>query len=196
MIVCMLMALPSAYFHYLLRHQASQQGTALGGSQREQILARSRCLLPILLPESNDVDLELTLNRCYRVSQQETRTWVVDCSGSARGKNAQLVWSADTGELLHASQWNVKAPTLTSAASTTRNQAIALSRDWLHALPVRQDSSASWRIVAAKPARDTQWTVHFQGGDRVAEFDVNAATGQLVWMACSPRSDSKIACNR
>ncbi len=194
MTVCILLALPFAYL--MPRHQASESVAAFGASKREQLLARSKPLLSTLMTGSTDMNVEISLNRSYRASNQTTPTWIVDCSDSAQGKNAQVVWNADTGELMYASQWNERVPTLPIAAPITRNQAIALSRDWLHALPLRQEDSTSWRVVVAKPAKDTQWKVQFQGGDRVAEFGVNAATGQLVWLAYSHLPASKIASSR
>jgi hypothetical protein len=139
---------------------------------------------------STVVSSELSLNRSYGASGKVTPTWAVDCADPVHGKKARIVWNADTGELMYASQWKDRVPALPADAHTTRKEAIALAWDWFHVLPIRQDHE-TWRFVAADQKRPAQWSVKLRGGDRVAEFTVNAATGQLVWMVCShlPNND-------
>ncbi|MCW3100848.1 MAG: hypothetical protein JWL77_6466 [Chthonomonadaceae bacterium] len=189
MTACMLPVLTSAYF--VTRPRAPEQAVRVGRFSREQVLARSRPLLPALMVGSTVLSSELSRNRSYGASGKETPTWAVDCSDSVNGKKARLVWNADTGELLYASQWKDRVPALPVGAPTTRHTAIALTWDWFHALPVRKDHE-SWRVVTADPRSDTQWIVKLQCADCVAMFTVNAATGQLVWMVCTHLPGSKI----
>ena len=190
MAACSVPTLTSAVLS-ISRHHAMEQTVPAVRFPREQALTRSEAILPALMAGSTTLTSELSLNRSYRVSGRETPTWILHSSDLESGRNASIVWNADTGALLHVSQWKNRVPVLPSNVATSRDSAIALALDWFHAMPIRHEHE-SWHVVGTmQRQRSPQWNVRFQCGDRIANFTVNTFTGQLVLMDCAALSDSK-----
>jgi len=176
----------------LLRQNAERQKVRPCNGMSQEAMARSQEIVGVLMAGAGGADMEITRTTLYSASGRAMPTWTVECSDRTSGKNARLLWSAE-GELLRANQWrdrDVPPP----AAPSHRRAAIGLTWDWFRALKLSHEHE-SWHVQAARKVYCAQWEVDLQSEDRTAFFLVNTATGKMVQMVCTHRTEMFIARN-